>query len=1114
MADYTITLSMDPREALAGFRQMEQAAQATGQVIGQRLDQGVQRFSTTSLAGLQAELNRLQQRQLTVGVNTAAFDKLGQRINEIRGQIDAAQRQQLAIGVDDRSIVALQARLRDLQAQQVKVGVDTQQFDALGREIAQVQNQLSEVERKRILVSVDDRSLSGLQAKLQALQSQQVQVDVNSAEFVDLQREIAKTQAQIAEVEQNRVLVSVDANSITALNARLQGLQGELGRVAIGSQRFRELQAEIRSTEGEIRKAEQGSRSLGSALQAIQSIPFLAGFASLAGLGSLFKSAIDQAIQLETITRKLSNSLGAQGAAGALSFTKALANELGLSFNTLAGTFGSFTAAATSAGVPLQAQKDLFAAVSRSAQSLGLSNDELSGSLLALQQVASKGTVQMEELRGQLGERLPIAFAATARGLGVTQQELIKLVESGKLTADQFFPALTKGLNELSAGSGGATTAAQSFQKLDNAWKDLQTAFGQNLLPGVTKTVEELTKALEGLQAEELARDLQRAFSLPITDAAGLAGQLQNLQKEYGLTWQQAKNLLSVSIAQSGAGKNAFGQLVLGGNEYAQVQLRLIDLAQKFRNENPDLIAQKNAEAIAAAKVAEQSARALEIDRQRRVTADALAEIQGKAQVQGLGSQIVLGESLLSLFKAIGDVQQSRFNVTRSALEFELQQAEKRGASEVQIKAIKDQIAANDRQAFAARFQALQQEQQLQQAMLTISQEKATTEANLAVFEARVKLQEMEVQLSKAATDLERQKLQGAIEQQQVVIGMQQAKLGLLQQTQPIERASLTIQQEAARNGLQAEAAAKGYRIAIDGTLQPANALAALQGQITTLTTANATEQQRYTELARQSGIAIGTAKDGTVVLGRTQQEVNTAVEEMNKQLAAARTGFAETGNNAATTKGAVEGINTSLGNAQNPANALATAFATTGGRAPAIAQSSRDFAAYLSTASGFSGQIAGLNLDRRMGAVATETGRAATSARTFYDWLQKASDLPGSRWTGGPVEAGGEYRINELGQEAFLSAGRLSLIDAAPNSIWRAPSEGVVIPAGITARLQATGAVPVAAGSAPAGVAELAMEVGKLRQEVGNLARRDWSVRVTQRTGPTGSQVLRTLLS
>ena len=134
---------------------------------------------------------------------------------------------------------------------------------------------------------------------------------------------------------------------------------------------------------------------------------------------------------------------------------------------------------------------------SRAGQSLGLSNDELSGSLLALQQVASKGTVQMEELRGQLGERLPIAFAATAKGLGITQQELIKLVESGKLSSGTFFTALTKGLNEITAGTGGVRTAAQEFQSLGNAWDELQTKLGQSVLPTIKAGVQGLAGALK-----------------------------------------------------------------------------------------------------------------------------------------------------------------------------------------------------------------------------------------------------------------------------------------------------------------------------------------------------------------------------------------------------------------------------------------------------------------------------------------------------------------------------------------------------------------------------------------------------------------------------------------
>jgi tape measure domain-containing protein len=164
------------------------------------------------------------------------------------------------------------------------------------------------------------------------------------------------------------------------------------------------------------------------------------------------KSSIDQAVELETVTRKLTVTLGPQGAAGAINFTRGISRELGLSFETLVGTYSSFTAAATAENIPIEQQRQLFTSVSRAAQAYGLSNDQVGGTFLALQQVASKGTVSMEELRLQLAERLPVALSATAKGLGITQRDLIKLVESGKLTATQFFPALSRGLDELTKG--------------------------------------------------------------------------------------------------------------------------------------------------------------------------------------------------------------------------------------------------------------------------------------------------------------------------------------------------------------------------------------------------------------------------------------------------------------------------------------------------------------------------------------------------------------------------------------------------------------------------------------------------------------------------------------
>jgi len=254
------------------------------------------------------------------------------------------------------------------------------------------------------------------------------------------------------------------------------------------------------------------------------------------GAVAVFRDLINSATQLENITRKLSNTLGESGATQAIGELRGLSDRLGISFTVLADSFGGFTAAASAANIPLSEQKELFAAVSTSAQRLGLSNDAINGSLLALQQIAAKGVVQMEELRGQLGERLPTAFSAAARGLGLTSQELIKLVESGRLTADQFFPALTKGLNELNGGGSSLPTAAQNFASLGNEIEKLKASIGQELLPGVLAFTQALASGLQGAVKNELGETTRSIAFLKDTIAD---------QTEFGVDTSEAQRKLA-----------------------------------------------------------------------------------------------------------------------------------------------------------------------------------------------------------------------------------------------------------------------------------------------------------------------------------------------------------------------------------------------------------------------------------------------------------------------------------------------------------------------------------------------------------------------------------------
>lgn len=84
-----------------------------------------------------------------------------------------------------------------------------------------------------------------------------------------------------------------------------------------------------------------------------------------------------------------------------------------------------------------------------------------------------------------------------------------------------------------------------------------------------------------------------------------------------------------------------------------------------------------------------------------------------------------------------------------------------------------------------------------------------------------------------------------------------------------------------------------------------------------------------------------------------------------------------------------------------------------------------------------------------------SDLNRVAAAAQRAAQAQASASSAGNARWSGGPVSAGQRYTVNELGQEAFLSAsGKLSMIDAPAFGSWKAPSKGTVINAAQTEKL------------------------------------------------------------
>lgn len=155
-------------------------------------------------------------------------------------------------------------------------------------------------------------------------------------------------------------------------------------------------------------------------------------------------------------------------------FLKDITNRYGADIVTTTERYTKFLAAAKQSNVALKDTEQIFDTVTKAAGVLGLKTDELSGIYLALEQMLSKGKVTTEELRRQLGERLPGAFGIMAQALNVTTAELDKMLRKGEIISSETLPKFAKQL-EKAYGIQSVTkinTLVAAQTRLNNSWTE------------------------------------------------------------------------------------------------------------------------------------------------------------------------------------------------------------------------------------------------------------------------------------------------------------------------------------------------------------------------------------------------------------------------------------------------------------------------------------------------------------------------------------------------------------------------------------------------------------------------------------------------------------------
>ncbi|MCV8342356.1 tape measure protein [Escherichia coli] len=192
-------------------------------------------------------------------------------------------------------------------------------------------------------------------------------------------------------------------------------------------------------------------------------------------------------------------------AAKEFEYLKEQSNRLGLD---LLKTSKDYTQFAASVGdkLPKDQMRSIFEGASEWGLVTGASADEQSRALKSLNQMMSKGTVMSEELKGQLSEALPGSVGLFVKALNdmkgvtnLTEKDLFKLMEDGKLFSKDILPHVAKQMKE-AARNGGALDKAMKSNRA--SWQRLNTSMQNAMNVFFTSGFgNELTNAFDSISA-------------------------------------------------------------------------------------------------------------------------------------------------------------------------------------------------------------------------------------------------------------------------------------------------------------------------------------------------------------------------------------------------------------------------------------------------------------------------------------------------------------------------------------------------------------------------------------------------------------------------------------
>ena len=513
------------QEQKAAIQAAKQAAQQQQALQQQRREINSQRVSITSQRRqAQAEANRNAPRNQNA-VNNAINPSMGMR--DIAGSVRGAQSALRNQAASADTLTAALKRLREAQRQMLATAKN---IDAYQRQRTALQQTITAYRQTQAEYSRLNNAMRNGATQQQVQQLAQLQQRLHSLGAAYAQQSVQLNQSRAA---------------LNAAGVSTNNLSQAESRLAANAQRsaaaMAQLEQRVRATAASQERSGNASRNALGYFQRLrgQVIALTSAYVGLQGAIALFKKTIEASQEGKVL--KIRTEVLADGwdttAEDLEQYFRGTAERMGLVLTDVIQDASKLFVSGKEGGFDLQTSKYIYEQFAGLGQLMGADATAQKGITKAISQMLSKSTIQAEELKQQLGDHLPQAMALFSKAMGVSNEELMKMMKDGKVLSSDVLPKVADVIkNQYGAAMEKMYDTIPANQaRLNNSFKDwLRLIADAGVADNFKQLLKEIAQFFRDEQGKQWAANIATAMNAVINALRWAVKHADLLAKAFG----------------------------------------------------------------------------------------------------------------------------------------------------------------------------------------------------------------------------------------------------------------------------------------------------------------------------------------------------------------------------------------------------------------------------------------------------------------------------------------------------------------------------------------------------------------------------------------------------